>query len=345
MANATTELQQFMNVRNSNVRMNEYDWIRVQGKFATIGREFYQQLAQWIENVHFAYKSIDEPQYMAVVPIVTARLTTYIQSLPVGFTSNKVFRNIVRHALENCPTIDENIILSGFDDIESIDDLYVVAFGEIQDYRPRIREPLSLIERASMLHILYGIDGMNRALVKILHDIFDEHTRHMLEYEGYEEYELPTIGLEEINNRSNMYVAEEITDILNEEHDQTNLRLHGSALALFSDAINKVNPYFYNDIQTGKLSAHRIAHRAQLNRTLNTMHEHPLFYTPNRLLNSTIKHNVAINSRWYHTRNGATLKKIFDNKRPNRTNNNKRNKKNNKATRKQRRNTMLNRHL
>jgi hypothetical protein len=355
MSNEPTDIQYIINLRNSDLRMNEYDWVRAQGKYETIGREFYKQIGQWLQNVHFAYKSIGEPQYMVIVPIVTARLNKYILSLPADFISSDVFRNILNHALNNCPNIHENILTSGLDsDIESIDDLYIIAFGETQDYNPPIREPLSLIERASILNILYGIDGLNKALVQILHGIFDEHMEHMLGYEGYEEYELPDITLEELNDRSNIDMPERITDILNEEHDQMYLRMHGSVLALFKDAIKTINPYFYKDIETGKLSAHRNAHRSKLNRTLNTLHENPLFYTPNRLLNSTVKHNVNINSRWYNTRNGATLKKIFRNKRINRTNkntseslnnNNKRNKKNNKATRRQRRNKILNKNL
>jgi hypothetical protein len=337
--------------------MNEYDWIRVQGKYEEMGRECYKQIGQWLENVHFAYKSFEEPQYIAVVPIVTSRLTRYIQSLPADFVSSDEFRAILHHALANCPTVHENILYDGLDKIESIDDLYVVAFGEIEDYHPRIRAPLSLIERATILNILYGIDGLNKALVQILHDIFEKHTQHMLGYEGYEEYELPDITLKELSDRSNMNIVEAISDILQEEHDQIDLRMHGTALALFKDAIKTVNPHFYKDVETGKVTAHRNAHRSKLNRTLNTMHEHPLFFTPNRLLNSTVQHNVNINSRWYNSRNGATLKKIIRNKRSNRTNkrsngslnnnnkrNNKRNKKNN-VTRRQRRNAMLNRNL
>jgi hypothetical protein len=121
-------------------------------------------------------------------------------------------------------------------------------------------------------------------------------------------------------------------------------------IALFNDAIKTNSPQLYKDIQTGKLTAQRNAHRERLNRTLNTMHNNPLFYTPDHLLNSTIQHNVNIHPAWNeHTYRGSTLKNIFRNKRSNRNknskslnNNNRGNNKNNKTTRRQHRNRMLN---
>jgi hypothetical protein len=356
MANIPANIQQMMNRLDSKVDLNPYYRLQLKGPTVEVGKEFYKQIGQWLSNVLSAYKSIREPQSMAVVPIVTERLTKYIRTLPTSFKSDMVFRKILHQALMNCPSKSENVLYKGFITITSMEDLYRVAFGRTNDHLG-VRDPLSLVERATILHILYGVEGLGELLVNLLHSIFDKHNKHMLEYDEIDEYELPDITLKELSNRSNTAMVEKVSAILEDENRMIQLPLHGTALALFKDAIKTVNPHFYKDIEAGKLVSYRNTHRVTLNRALNTMHEHPLFFTPNRLLNSTVEHNVNINSRWYNTRNGATLKKIFRNKRPNRTNknssgslnnnnkrNNKRNKKNN-VTRRQRRNAMLNRNL
>jgi hypothetical protein len=354
MANIPTDIQETMNRLNSRVDLNPYYRLQIKGPTAEIGKEFYKQIGQWLSNVQSAYKSIREPQHMAIVPIVTARLTKYIRSLPTSFKTDMVFRKILHQALMNCPSKSENVLYKGFITINSMEDLYRVAFGRTNDHLG-VRDPLSLVERAAILNIMYRIEGLNELLVNLLHSIFDKHNKYMLEYDGIDEYELPDITLKELSDRSNTAMVEKVSAILEDENLMIQLPLHGTALALFKDAIKTVNPNFHKDIEAGKLVAYRNTHRTKLNRTLNTLHENPLFFTPNRLLDATVEHNINIHPRWYeNTRNGAKLKKIFNNKRPNRTNkqsngslnnNNKRNKKNNKATRRQRRNTLLNRNL